>query len=1086
MMNLTTFTKKIKTHLWLKSNKDFWVTKLLYNTFQANKTSETQMFSLKSIKENTLLRNECGGSFLYLTKGIATVLVEKNLINIPAVLINIENLNFDASKSVDFLMTEFPFFVNPILKIYLENFYPSEIIDQIGTNIFELDEKIVQFDWTVNEIGVYNIYKHFPSLSDLNALEKETEFSSPLLQLIGKSTSNQKQQISPRFLFESDSDQSRIFNKLEDSSLIIQGPPGTGKTQTLANITGSFIADSKKVLVVSEKKAALDVLESRLKERNLAILCMNSTERLNEKFIFNDLKETWLKFEKLSAENNYKITNSNELISSLDFWFGDKQNEVKNIAFALQKSTKSGAKINIPIAYNEWIKETHFLSEIDNSLYAVLSLLKSSFFENQKHIQDTRSQLIKYTKTLSEFSLQSHNNLEITIRKCTDFVLYKSDTFKKYGHLIEKKKARFLTIRKKWNQLQNKKSLFNEKHLAHWLKIPTQDELKWLNQLYQKDGFFANRKWKNEWKNWVRTSELSPEELFQQLTTYFDLLEQENTLTSKLSELNIESSSEIETIFHFLSATNEEEYAHFSKLSPEYIDKILAHQSDFMEINRLVSQSLDITNETSLIGVLKQIENNLELLFQYKNDFLALNNSIISQLKHFDSYNRLNDAYLLGRWAELAGYNAKIIDSTPTDVHQGLVNYQLERENEAQVFATEILSNHVRQFEIYHQLMATENRKLSDEQKEWKAKLKKGKSILVKEFSKQKKHLTLRQLLDSEAADWVFLLKPIWLTNPATLSLSFPMKRELFDIVLFDEAGRIPLSNALGALQRAKKCVVAGDSQQMEPSHFFQQEVSDENYSLLHQATFYLDNVLLSHHYRSFYPELISFSNSHFYNNELTVFPSAFRPEISILKFHYVANGKYIDRTNLSEALQLATFYHSLTDLIKEKNKIGIVAFSESQLQCIWNCFSESQQNEVLHAIDQDRLFFKTLEQVQGDECDILLISFGYGKNANGNFEMRFGPLNQLNGDKRLNVLFSRARKSIQFFASVKAADFPISENPSIRTLWKWFTYIENTKSEKAENNKLDFLDFIQKINSKDEAAQLIKMYEHRGWKFTY
>ncbi len=1083
MMNLTSFIKDIKTQFWLKSNKDFWSIKLPFRTFQEIDANERDIFLQKLNKENTLLKKECGVNFLYLSKGIATILVENNFIHIPVLLINIEKDVINQIISFDELAKEYPQFINPLLVNYLENHFSHETIHQLGTTIFELDEKIVKFDWEATDLGIYNLFKHFPALSDLDSIEYEKKLSATLLKMMGNESSELKQEVKKRFLFEADDDQIKIFDQLPVSSLIIQGPPGTGKTQTLANITGSYLAENKTVLVVSEKKAALDVLQTRLKERKLDVFCLNSTNRFNEKYIFNDLKETWLFFEKSIASElppNYK-KNKFPLI---ELWFGEHQNEVKEIVVELKKLEQSATKIYLPFTTSEWKKHTHFLLDKNNSFYRAVSFLKPTFFDQNTSIQDTLFQLNEAVNLIKKSSISTKLELENTIRKCTDFILYKSVTFKKYGHLIGKKQSKFLSIRKKWNQLQNKKSLFEETHLSHWIKIPSKSELDYLIQLYNNDGFFAGRKWKNEWKNWVRTLDLNPEDLFQKLAIYYDLLQQNSVLIDKLSELNIESSSEIETVFHFLSTVNEENYLSFTQTENQNVDELIAYQSEFMQLNRLVNNWFDIKNEERLDTVIELIKCEILQIHSAKKELKTLPNDIIVQLKHFDSFSALNTAFLLGRWSELTRFNVHLEQFSDSELLQELIDFQTEKENGWQAFADDIICLHLHKFQAYHLLLKTENRKLNAEQKSLKETLKKGKSILVKEFSKQRNHLTLRQLMESEASSWIFLLKPIWLTNPTTISLSFPMKRELFDIVLFDEAGRIPLSNALGALQRSKKCVVAGDSQQMAPSNYFQQEHSEENYSLLHQATFYLDNVLLRQHYRSYYPELISFSNEHFYNNELSVFPSAFRPETAILKFHHIENGKYVDRNNFVEALQLATFYFSLSDTVKASNKIGIVAFSESQLQCIWNCFSDQQQNEILKSIDADRLFFKTLEQVQGDECDILLISFGYGKNEHGNFEMRFGPINQLHGDKRLNVLFSRARKSIQFFASVRATDFPITENPSVRTLWHWFLYLENYNNERNDDNKLEFISFINGFNSKEEASRMTKLYQQRGWKF--
>jgi len=138
-------------------------------------------------------------------------------------------------------------------------------------------------------------------------------------------------------------------------------------------------------------------------------------------------------------------------------------------------------------------------------------------------------------------------------------------------------------------------------------------------------------------------------------------------------------------------------------------------------------------------------------------------------------------------------------------------------------------------------------------------------------------------------------------------------------------------------------------------------------------------------------------------------------------------------------------------------------------------------------------MFIKTLEQVQGDECDEIIVAFGYGKNALGKFEMRFGPLNLESGRKRLNVLFSRARKKIHFVSSVRREDFPVSSNESIRLLTKWFEFLSEPKDQidfhfpleavyKHQNNQLIFKNLADISPSVFDLVSIVSVLEQRGW----
>jgi superfamily I DNA and/or RNA helicase len=247
----------------------------------------------------------------------------------------------------------------------------------------------------------------------------------------------------------------------------------------------------------------------------------------------------------------------------------------------------------------------------------------------------------------------------------------------------------------------------------------------------------------------------------------------------------------------------------------------------------------------------------------------------------------------------------------------------------------------------------------------------------------------------------------------------------------------------------------------------------------------------LHYHFRSEHPALIAYSNEHFYNNELVAFPSVSQEQMPI-KFHEVKNGIYSNRTNEQEAKKVADHLASL--LGNKSEKIGLVAFSETQLESIFQQLNAADRIRLLTRIDEDSLFFKALEQVQGDECDRLIISFGYAKNENGQFEMRFGPVNEKNGSKRLNVLFSRARKNIDFFASVNSEDFALSSNNSIRLLWRWFVFIEREQLKQNEvvfpfectisqkKNLLSMADWSDLSSNANDMLTIIRTLKMRGW----
>ncbi|MFO0494125.1 MAG: DEAD/DEAH box helicase, partial [Flavobacteriia bacterium] len=415
-----------------------------------------------------------------------------------------------------------------------------------------------------------------------------------------------------------------------------------------------------------------------------------------------------------------------------------------------------------------------------------------------------------------------------------------------------------------------------------------------------------------------------------------------------------------------------------------------------------------------------------------------------------------------------------------------------EQERESKLLVNEIILQQFERFNRYQGILKTTQNKLSEEEKIFRSELKKGKAILVKAFSKTRNLPTLRELFASEARHWITLLKPIWLSNPAQVAKHFPLQKDLFQHCVFDEASQIPLQNSLGSIYRSKHVTVAGDGQQMSPSNYFN-STSFETIDLLHQAGFYWKNVWLKHHYRSEHPGLIAFSNKHFYKDELLAFPSL-KSEKNPVDVHCI-EGVYLQGENPTEAKAVAKKIEALIDF---PETLGVVAFSESQLTAIYEELSEKTKGILSERIENDTAFFKALENVQGDECDYLVISFGYGKDAEGKFHHRFGPLSQKGGARRLNVLFSRAKKHIDFFTSVKSSDFRLSINEATDLIRRYlqaaeadeFNHSENFFFEKMnarrEKNTIVFSQPYQTFKSAQELLTIVRVIRQRGWKVEF
>ena len=316
--------------------------------------------------------------------------------------------------------------------------------------------------------------------------------------------------------------------------------------------------------------------------------------------------------------------------------------------------------------------------------------------------------------------------------------------------------------------------------------------------------------------------------------------------------------------------------------------------------------------------------------------------------------------------------------------------------------------------------------------------------ILRREFQKKSRHLPIRQLM-AQAGNAVQAIKPVFMMSPLSIATYLPPGGLTFGLVIFDEASQVKPVDALGAIMRSSQAVVVGDDQQLPPTNFFDVATQGTDYD--HEsATSDIQSVLglfasknaptrmLRWHYRSQHDSLIAVSNQEFYDNRLVVFPSpdAARRELG-LHFHHLPNAVYDrgrSRTNVREAVTVAQAvmehakgYPDLT--------LGVAAFSTSQMTAVLDRLEllrrEDPSCESFFAAHPHEPFFvKNLETVQGDERDVIFISVGYGRDATGRVDMNFGPLNNDGGQRRLNVLITRAKRRCEVFTNLTAEDIDL------------------------------------------------------------
>lgn len=306
--------------------------------------------------------------------------------------------------------------------------------------------------------------------------------------------------------------------------------------------------------------------------------------------------------------------------------------------------------------------------------------------------------------------------------------------------------------------------------------------------------------------------------------------------------------------------------------------------------------------------------------------------------------------------------------------------------------------------------------------------------ILLRNIRNNGRATPIRKLFDS-IPNLLFRTSPCMLMSPISVAQYLDISNQKFDLVIFDEASQMPTSEAVGAIARGKNVIVVGDPKQMPPTSFFSSNYVDEENIEMEDLESILDDCLalsmpskyLLWHYRSKHESLISFSNAQFYDNKLLTFPS---PDDLSSKVSFVSIEGYYDkgksRQNMKEAESIVgEIERRLTDPKLSKFSIGVVTFSSAQQSLIDDLLNERFKTDPeLETAALDRhepLFIKNLENVQGDERDIILFSIGYGPDQNGKISLNFGPLNREGGWRRLNVAVSRARYEMIIYSTLHA-----------------------------------------------------------------
>lgn len=912
-------------------------------------------------------------------------------------------------------------------------------------------------------------------------------------------------------------------------SVVVQGPPGTGKSQLISNLICDAIATGKKVLVVCQKRAALDVVYGRLKELQLADFlalvhdfkndrkqiyakAARQIERVEEyksknnslnsiqmdrrflqvshridqivedldefkKTLFNDtecgvsVKELYLRSNPTEPTINLKQEYQNFPVNSINSFL----TKLKSYAHYAGQFENEGypwrdRKAFIELGITDLKEIQKILNEIPHTISELFTQLKEQvgavldweqcekLLEREKEINEMLTQLgnestYYYFQSMIEEEDEETSglwlaNIERVALECFEdegpeasvptpqlgtlqqalyrsmkarrsliglirWELFSQDKFlikrALVGNGLENKKSSYKKLERKLDRRLNLEHNLSKLRAKVWLKdIPDKCTEKGIKE------WFTNQ------KNAIKAKQIFRS--IRGIGNFIDL--------TKLSHKEMDS--KIKQLFKILSITTSLKLKWSSYLSINQINVLTKQPERCEELNKIVTQDFDALCEFDTIK---------EGLSPDEKNCISKLHDAVGEWRPTEIRNTFENSLYLA-WIDHIETKYPVLRMVSSGKLQLMETELHELITEKQKIGNEILLLRARE-------------RVTDDLEFNRLNNRVTYRDLLHQLTKKKRIWPIRRLL-AEFETEVFRLLPCWLASPESVSAIFPL-REMFDLVIFDEASQCFAERGVPAMYRGKQVLIAGDDKQLRPNDLYRIRYQDEDEdspdlevdSLLELTGRYLMQLPLKSHYRSKSLELIDFSNQYFYEGNLTLLPDcenylSAEPATEYLK----VDGYWENNTNVSEAEEIVSLVLRLSDKHPEK-EIGIVTFNAPQQMLIMDLLDEAFA-QAKRSIPES-LIIKNIENVQGDEKDIIIFSIAYAPDKKGKFNFQFGSLNTEGGENRLNVAITRAREKVIVVTSIFPEQLQVEDtkNEGPRLLKKYLQYIKEVSEGK-------------------------------------
>ncbi len=919
-------------------------------------------------------------------------------------------------------------------------------------------------------------------------------------------------------ILDSDSSQTlAVMDAMKGSNLVIQGPPGTGKSQTITNLIAEAIAHDKKVLFVSEKMAALEVVKRRLDSVHIGDACLElHSHTANKKAVIDEVKRT-LQLGKPQIKDvaedrllmDRRRKRLDEYSSSVNTPIGESGFTPHDVIGKLTRFEKLDTGTEWPILSGGVVatcKRHDFLRLRD--LVAELQQLVSAIGKPREHIfwESARTSFLPTDRVriLSEL-----RNAADALRELRESVVVLQDAARLNEPEPDLEKVARLTstvsrairhpdlanvehrhpdwkLRDDQIEEVTREILeFSELHSRYEsILIPEAWDQTVLS--YRRPLMEYGDKWWRFLSGTYRAARNGlyglcqgdlPTEGSAQVKLVDAILREQrlrkgiegSRLLARLCprlrlDRNPAKGRQLSEVMNWLIVLHREKA---SGTVDERVHELLDRDLDREKLKRLVESCS--SDAERLSGTLETVAGILELNTSRTPTGTGLIDHRFSDLEIWldSARNQINSLHEIVRFN---GIEKRMVNSDLREMIDTAVSWKLAGDHLVDLFERSwlvlLIETALRERPVLREFDGNTHQKFIEEfskldtdffqhnralvaQSHWERLPRHHGGgqlgLLRREFEKKRRHLPLRQLM-VKAGNAIQQIKPIFMMSPLSVAKFIPPESVRFDLVIFDEASQVKPVEAIGAIRRGRQSIVVGDSKQLPPTRFFERIVEGEEEEGQF-ATSDIESILglfaaqgapermLRWHYRSRHESLITVSNHEFYENRLVIFPSpdAHRQEVG-LQFRCDPDTFYERGTrrrfNQGEARAVAeaVMIHAQA---QPDLTLGVVAFSISQARRIEDELEilrrrDSSQESFFAKHPDEPFFVKNLENVQGDERDVIFISVGYGKTEDGRLPMNFGPLNQDGGERRLNVLITRARRRCVVYSNFNADDLDL------------------------------------------------------------